>query len=187
MGLRGYNFRATLGYVTDPANHVGITASPIYPTVDGYGLQSGWVTDAAEVRDRNDAVDPRLAGVAFANTNDTRTFRIGLNSAGPWEIRLAIGDINNAQTNHQVRVLDDATAFISILSVATGAGEFRDATGALHTSAANWIANNTAVTRTFVSTTLNLQIGPMESGSQAIAHLSITDVSSQARVIFHAS
>lgn len=171
MAIKSYNFRLSAGYVTDGPNQIWCGSS-LFPTTDAHGLQSGWVTDLPELRDRDDTLDPRLAGTGFANTNDTRTFRVTLPQTGSYDIRIAVGEVN-AQSNHQIRVLDNATAFISILDVATGANEWRDATNVLRTSAADWIANNVAVTRNFTSTTLNLQLGPNATGSHAFAHLSI--------------
>lgn len=171
MAVKSYNFRASSGYVIDGPGQIWCGTS-LFPTTDIHGLQSGWVVDVAELRDRDDTLDPRLAGISFANTNETRTFRVTLPATGSYDIRLAVGDVN-PQTNHQIRVLDNATEFISILTVSTGANEWRDATNTLRTSAADWIANNVAVTRNFTSTTLNVQLGPNETGSHAFAHLSI--------------
>ena len=173
MAFRGYNFRATSTYVTDAAGYVFIDV-PIFPTTDGHGLESGWVTTAAEDRDRDDTLDPRLAGICQAPTNESRTFRITLPAAGAYYIRLAIGDIF-AHGDQPVHVFDDATEFITITG-SNGANEWIDATNTLRTSAADWIANNTAVIRNFTSTTLNVQVGSSGTSAVTIAHLSIEEV-----------
>ena len=173
MVLKGYDFRASLAYVMDPANHVFIDATPIYPTTDGHGLQSGWVTNAPEERDRDDTIDPRLAGLCFSDTNLTRTFRVTLPSTGSYQIRLALGDIF-AHAGQELRVFDNTTEFITITAASNGAVQWIDASGVLRTSVADWVSNNVAVTRSFTSTTLNVQLGPGDGTTPThLAHLSI--------------
>lgn len=182
--IKGYDFRASLGYVTDPANHVFINSSVAYPTTDGHGFSSGWVAGANDA-DRNSGLDARLAGICYAATSATRTFRITLPSTGIYEVRLAVGDIF-AQSDQQYHVFDDTTEFITV-TVATGGNQWADATGVVRTSDSNWSANNVAVTRTFVSTTLNVQLGPNGADAVTLSHLSILDVTPQvvpAQIVF---
>ena len=63
-----------------------------YPTTVN-GVTFGWVkTSLVQARDRNNKLDPRLAGVNFANNGSPATFNVDLPSPGTYNLSLALGD-----------------------------------------------------------------------------------------------
>ena len=71
---QGFNFRATAGYVSDPSNTTHVLATTAYPTKVG-GVTFGWLSvQRVASRDRSTQVDPRLAGVDYANNGAPATF-----------------------------------------------------------------------------------------------------------------
>lgn len=183
---KGFNFRDTAGYVTDGTNEEDVsvakgggTASyPYSETIDGDTFNVGWVSGMGNFRDRNASNDRRLAGVNFA-TNGTdsdanRAFIIVVPSAGYYEISLALGD--DSADDQYWKIFDDATLIETFGPVATGANQWCDANGTLHTSSANWAANNT--TRLYyLTTSLKIRIGHGATGvATRLAHLAIRKV-----------
>ena len=49
-------------------------------------------TSLVQARDRSTTVDPRLAGINFANNGSPATFYVDLPSAGTYNLSLAMGD-----------------------------------------------------------------------------------------------
>ena len=49
-------------------------------------------TSLVQARDRNAKLDPRLAGINFANNGSPATFYVDLPSAGTYNLSLAMGD-----------------------------------------------------------------------------------------------
>ena len=79
---QGFDFRNTAGFVTDPSGNTYILPTTAYPT-KGSGFNCGWVkTLPPQGRDRNSHLDPRLAGVSFANNGLPATFYVDLPAAG---------------------------------------------------------------------------------------------------------
>lgn len=173
-GPWGFNFRATLAYVTDGATQSAVLGE-LYPNVYSNGLTAGWI-DEPEERDRNSGVDPRLAGVNQRTNDGTqKVFQVDLPSAGGYAITLAIGDADNLQAYQYVQVRDGATPVITIADAdGTASGHFDDATGTDYDSA-TWPGSNTPVSVTLSGTTLNVVIGSpaAQLGSTTLAHLSI--------------
>jgi hypothetical protein len=167
----GFNFRATLGFVTDIApdqfHDVGL-----YAASPGYGWEVGSVANAD--RDRNAANNARLAGLFFVDSGLTLDFRVDLPSAGDYAITLAIGDDAYSSDHCKCEIFDTSSSLFSVTSGATlTAGHYIDANGTEHTSAANWVANQTSRTATFATTILRCRIGQASSSKTPIAHLSI--------------
>lgn len=184
---KGFNFRATSGFVTDGANETYVIDNEAYPTVRN-SVTFGWntttclsVTMGGGSRDRDAGVDRRLAGIHFGSNSGglSCTFKVDLPSAGVYTIQLGMGDAGgNAQENY-ITVSDNATPLITFSPLNTLATPtFGDAAGATYTSAA-WPGSETAVTKTFATTTLNLQIGGTVSlgTNSTITHLFISQVS----------
>lgn len=163
---QGINFRSTLGYVTDGANENFEAAGGVtYPRTTAQGNTVGWEQSVGNTRDRNSALDRRLAGVHFFNTQTD--FRFDLPSAGSYSVRLAAGDASNG--NDTVWSLLDTTTVLQSLATGTStAGNFKDATDTL-LSAAAWPGSNTAVTKTF-STTICRFRGATVGVANQIAH-----------------
>lgn len=183
--LRWFTLRATNAFVTNGANQTPVTGDTgyLYPqnvTVGGDTVQVGWSADDDTVRDRDNTVDPRLAGMHMqTNTGTQRDFRIDLPVAGKWLLRLGIGDASNAQAYQYVQIRDTSTVLATIDDTnGTGVGEFLDATGAQHTSAANWVANEAGLLLTFATTILNIRAGSpaAQSNSTTLATIGLQRV-----------
>ena len=88
---QGFDFRNTAAYVTDPPGDTYVLATTAYPT-KGNGVTYGWVkTLLVQARDRNNKLDPRLAGINFANNGSPATFNVDLPSPGTYNLSLALG------------------------------------------------------------------------------------------------
>lgn len=179
----GVDFRATSGYVSDPANTVPEIGTNVdYSSGRGYGWETLLTAGSLSTRDRSAGVDARLAGIhGYSNgiTNEYGDFRIDLPAAGSVNLRLAIGDASNAQPHNWIKVYDGSTLLATIVSdVATLAGEFYDATGVKRTSASDWVTNNAARSLTFATTIMRIRVGPgpsggSNSGSSSLAHVDL--------------
>lgn len=165
------NLRATAGYVTDNAAET-YCLGEAYPTTRG-GVTFGFATDqTANSRDRNNAVDRRLAGIVFkSNAAGTIGFTVDLPSTGTYDVRIALGDATGAQ--NQLCVIKDNTTTLTTINAASTSGFFRDAVGVEY-SAAGWPAANTAASLTFATTKLVLTLGNHSSAtlSTTLAHIS---------------
>lgn len=171
MGFpQGIDFRATSGYVTDPADHtyeIGITAN--YPRTTAQGNNVGWET-SSESRNRSTSPDARLAGNHRTTGTTVTTYRMDLPAAGSYSIKLAAGDYSYA-SGIKVELFDSTTSLGVLASTSTTASaRFRDATDVEHT-AANWPANNNPATKTFASTILRAKVGSTGGGGGVIASL----------------
>src|SRR5512146_2756768 len=110
---KGFNFRSTVDYVTDPTNTVYVArASYVYPTAvtcGGDSITLGWdsATSLQAVnRNAQTGDGARLAGcVSLIANTATRYLRVDLPAAGDYKVRLAIGDYSYAGSHH-VRVTD---------------------------------------------------------------------------------
>ena len=174
----GFNFRATVGYVTDPADTQFVAGTDTYPTTAN-GVTFGWSSVTGNTRDRNSGIDARLAGIVFSPNaaGPQITFRVDLDSAVEHEITLAVGDATSQQDNVYCDLQDNTTSFRTIDESPVPSQDFVDATDVVRTSAADWVSNNAVETRTFTSTILRAVIGhPSASeGSSVMAHLSIEE------------
>jgi hypothetical protein len=172
---KGWDFRATSGFVTDIAPNT-YDVGDLYPTTRN-GVTFGWGGAAGiDARNRNASADPRLAGIVFrSNDGNVNTWQLDLPSAGTYNINLALGDAEggNPQNNY-FQLLDNTTSKILFNPVATGVNTFADAAGNLWTSA-NWPANNVAASVVFATTTLIFKNGgTVDTASSCIAHLLVT-------------
>lgn len=179
----GFNFRLSSAFVTDPAGTIYFTsgftgAAYRYPTlqnVGGVSVQAGW-TSAAQLlaRDRSASIDPRLAGLLGDNNLSTGVFRITLPTSGEWQISLAVGDQSFAGSVAYYDILDsDGTTVLHSVgpTASMSVGQFYDAMGTLHTSAANWVANNQPRTITLSGTDFYFRLNNPATGSSVINHL----------------
>lgn len=179
---KGFNFRATSGFVTDGANTTYVTSADIYPTTRN-GVTFGWTLDPNTLgggdRDRNAGIDPRIAGMTFVGNNNTSsdTFKVDLPAAGSYAINLGMGDAgSNAKTNYTI-VYDNTTPVITLFPASTlSTPTFADATGATY-NAATWPGSQASVVKTFSTTSLFVSIGApgLSAGTDSsITHLFIT-------------
>ena len=175
---KGFNFRQTSGYVTDGANSTYVLSADTYPTTRN-GVTFGWDVSPTGDRDRDSALDARLAGIAFGS--GVGTFRVDLPSGGTFNISMAVGDATAIQEGNEVIVKDGTSPVITIGPHDTGSAEFYDALDVAYT-AANWPANNDPSSEAFSSSILRLTLEPATTNS-AIAHLFVSQVTVTPRFI----
>lgn len=175
---QGIDFRATAGFVTDPAScdkEIGTTAN--YPRTSAQGNTVGWEDAPGGTRDRTNSVDARLAGIAFAANGTAKRYRIDLPSSGYYRITLALGDNTTAQSQ-SVGVYDSTTLLSNVVghNLASAAGTFYDACGIRRSSAANWVSNEVSFVAFFSSTICRIKIADTAtaSGNSSIAHVRVT-------------
>ncbi len=150
-----FDFRATAGYVTDPA---GCTYSvgDAYPQNRG-GATFGWTGTAPSSANLSTSVDSRLAGINFVNAGSSATFEVNLPAPGTYYVGVAMGSATSAEGNQFVSINDNGAYSMSSSSGST-AGSFYDLTGHEYT-ASNFFTNEALVPLRFSSTTFKLTIG----------------------------
>lgn len=141
MATYGVNFRATAGYVTDPANYT-YDLGEAYPVTRG-GITFGYLTSKQidQTRDRDNTVgDKRLAGINFtiaSVSGSLGTFQ--LDKTGAATVILGLGDLSASNTIG-ISIADSGGTKFSI-SGSVNAAEFYDGSGVKRTSAADWASN----------------------------------------------
>ena len=176
----GFDFRNTSSYVTDPSGDTYVGPTTAYPTKNN-GTTYGWVkTSAVNGRDRSKSVDPRLAGINYANNGTPATFNVQLPSAGTYNLSLAMGDVGYEQcwVQCQIQFLDGTKVIATVTGGTAQAGYFYDAKGKMW-SAAQWPANNLTQQVTLTGTVLTMVVGTSKStgDSTTIAFLGVTQLS----------
>ena len=157
-----FDFRATSGFVTDPSYATYVLSSTAYPTtrtVNGMSATFGIETGTCSSRDRDNTIDPRLAGMCFTAGSSTYTFRVDLPATGLYTINAAFGDANNGQVVCAA-LQDGSTTFASTTNLSVI--NFADAAFNLW-STPNWPSNNVAVTHTFTSTIFRVTMGSVSA------------------------
>src|SRR5271167_3589817 len=165
---QGFDFRNTSTFVTDPVGDTYVLPTTAYPT-KGNGVTYGWVkTSLVQARDRNAKLDPRLAGIDFANNGSPATFYVDLPSAGTYNLSLALGDAGYQQcwVQCQVQFLDGGTVLATVTEGRTNAGYFYDAKGN-NWSAAAWPASNLSQQVTLTGTRLTVVVGTNKAGGDS--------------------
>lgn len=170
----GFDFRATAPFVADPANttYVGATgagAGEPYP-VTRNGIAFGYTVQPGNTRDRDSGLDPRLAGIHFSDSATVVRFRVDLPAPGTYTIDLALGDPGGGATQVQSTIYDNTTALAVIGPLSPSTGQFVDATGAIRTSAADWVTNHQTTSLTFTTSTFFITL---DRNLASIAHLTI--------------
>jgi hypothetical protein len=185
---KGFNFRASSGFVTDGANTTYVLGDA-YPTTRN-AVTFGWSTSTANLitRDRNVIADPRIAGSNII-TSGACTFQVDLSSAGSYTLSLAMGDSDNSAGSGwvgQIDVKDNASALYTVGPIAGQPILFYDPNGS-GWSTPNWPGSNTTKTSAFASSTLNLVVSDGGITFGAIAHLFVSQVggtTTPAQIIF---
>jgi len=177
---RGFDFRNTANFVTDPSGDTYVLSTTAYPT-NRNGVTFGWVkTSLITGRDRNASLDPRLAGMDFANNGAPAIFVVDLPSAGTYNLSLALGDAGYQQcwVLCQVQFFDGNTLLATVSGGSIPLGYFYDAQGSKW-SASAWPANNLSQQVTLTGTRLTVVVGTSKSTGDAtpIAFLGITQAS----------
>jgi hypothetical protein len=197
----GINFRGAdsgVSPLTDGANERGengssgtggadITsgAAPLggwYPQAHPGGFDVGWeqssfgASDNIVVRSRATTGDIRTAGTHSMGGGETADYRID-SGTGTFDIRIAAGDRNYAQ-NVKLELFDDTSSVTVFFDTVTGGtGDFVDATGANHTTSANWVTNNTREQHTISTGPMRFRLGNNTAASAgALNHISIESV-----------
>ena len=141
-------------------------------------------------RDRSTVVDPRLAGVNYAENGAAATFYVNLPSGGTYNLSLAMGDEGYTQcwTQCQVQFLDGSTVVATVTEGVTGLGYFYDATGH-NWSAAAWPADNMPVQVTMTGTRLTVVVGTANNTGDVtpIAYLGVTQATATPNFTISAS
>jgi len=166
---KGFDFRATSGFVTDDANYTYVLPADTYPTTRN-SVTFGWVVDGNTVSgaDRNSGAIPQLAGINFVaglQGASPTYFRVDLPSAGTFDVTLGLGDASFAQVNMRVEVRDTSTSKFFVLTggdFSTSANHFVDASGVDRTAAA-WPTDEVAVSTVFATTQLWLIPGSLSA------------------------
>lgn len=171
---QGIDFRATSGYVSDPANcDYDVEINVSYPHTTAQGNSVGWEdTISSNTRNRSTSVDHRLSGIHFCANNIAKRYRVDL-PAGRYNLYIALGDATSGQ-RQSCQVFDDTTLVATICTdVNTTTGQFVDATGTLRTSAAIWVSDNQPIAITISSGIFRIKLGTGTSGAvnSSIAHL----------------
>src|SRR5205809_595690 len=88
---KGFNFRDSIGYVTDGTNETYVRdTGDVYP-VTRNAVTFGWNSNLGGA-DRNSAIDRRLAGLNYSSPGTSFTFQVDLTAPGTYDISLALGD-----------------------------------------------------------------------------------------------
>ncbi len=175
--IKGWNLRATAGFVTDGPGDTWFTLLDGYPTTRN-GVTFGVLSGPFQSRDRVATLDPRLAGrFGIANSGPTQgSLRIDLPGPGEYLVRLAVGDAVYPQTYQYVALRDGVGGpVLMVIDDATGTAgaEWIDAAGVKRTSA-DWTANNQATRIITTGSVLLIVIGEPGTGQQTnstIAHV----------------
>ncbi len=157
---RGFDFRNTAGYVSDPAGDSPVLSTTAYPTLNN-GVTFGWVRTAlVQARDRNAHQDPRLAGLNFSTNGTPATFNVDLPAAGTYNVSLAMGDAGYQQcwVQCQIQLLDGSTVLATLTTGSTNLNYFFDAKGN-NWSAAAWPSSNLTRQVTLTGTRLTVVVG----------------------------
>jgi len=178
---KGFNFRATVGFVTDGTNEQFVAGSQTYPTTNN-GVTYGWDANiSGNDRDRDNTNDRRLAGVnSNPNLGTRNTFRVDLPATGQYIITLAMGD-TSSQAFECIEFQDNTTSFLTLTGIVNLGTSWADNTGTQYTNA-TWPGSHATLTRTFTSTIFNVILGSTtaQANSSPIAHLFISQVASGA-------
>ena len=181
----GFDFRGNAFGLTDP-DYAVLVAQDAYPhtftNVNGDSVNAGWTTGPGGAQNVDDANDVRIAGNNYSrNDGVPDVFKVDLSSgsapgAGPYTIDVAAGDPVQTR-NISFRLLDDATVLIDGTGpIATATDHFVDATLADVAATTTW--TGATASKTFASTTANLEIGTADEtpgfSFTTLAHFRLT-------------
>lgn len=181
----GFDFRATAGFVTDPAYGVPVLAEAFphtYTAGNGNSINAGWSVAPGGSQDRTNTNDARIAGDNFTNNVGVPSvFTVDLSSgsnpgAGTYTIDLAMGDSQAGRVG-DFKVKDNTTVLIDGTNGGSGfttnTGHFIDATLTDVAASVTW--TGTAVSKTFSSTTAHLENGTLNNSLFTLmAHFRLT-------------
>ena len=185
----GFNFRATSGYVTDPAYGVPVLGEAYphtYTNTNGNSINAGWTVGPGGTGDRNAGVDVRVAGINYITPGNTGTFQADLSSgsnpgSGDYTIDLAAGDHFSAWTYDSFLVKDNTTTLISFSGTTSNPNNYFDATGT-NRSPGTGAWNGVTSAKTFATTTVVVTFGTASTYS-TLAHFRLTLTSAAQSVV----
>lgn len=173
------NFRATSGYVTDPANSTYSLCNTDASSVTRGGATFGWTAKYADAeRDRSSSVsDKRFAGVCQRpNTGTQAVFNLTVDP-GTYTVCVAMGDADNDQTYQHVEIYDNTTLRGTMNDTnGTTTGNFDDSTGTQY-SVANYYSSGTCFTNVSLSSgTFVMKVGTTSNvgGNSTPSHVTLT-------------
>ncbi len=186
----GFDFRASSNYVTDPPGDTYVLPSTAYPNMFN-GVNFGWTNvNLLQGRDRNNEIDPRLAGMNFANNGSPATFYVDLPASGTYMVNLAMGDAGYPACSVQcgIQLLDGSTVVATVAGGPEGEGYFYDAQGN-NWSAANWPAKNVSLEVAISGSRLTMVLGTNQPTGDytPIAFLGLVEVSSAPNFLISAA
>lgn len=181
---KGFDFRDSSGYVTDPTNCTYVLNSNdgAYPTTRN-SVTFGWVSiPFGNSRNRTTANDARLAGMNYIADSVQATFQVDLPSAQDYKISAAFNDPTVGMSDFYAQFKDNTTVLTTFDHAAgTGANEYYDASDVKRTSASDWVTNNATIQKTFSSTTFNLKLARSTGNANvSVAHLFLSQVAASA-------
>lgn len=183
LTTKGFNFRDSVGFVTDGTNQKYSDDDDAYPNSDSIGgdsVVSGWLSlTNIFAADRDTGIDVRLAGLEYVGGGAAtyESWQCDLPAAGNYKVRLALGDAGFAQANSRVAIWDSTVSQLLNRTEGTSvAGHFVDAAGVDYAAAA-WPGSNSQVTLTFTTSTFIMRVYA-NSGAlvSTVAHLEIEQV-----------
>jgi len=152
----GFDFRATLGYVTDPSYAAAVLGEAYpntYSNADGASIVAGW-TGGVATRDRIAWAEPRLAGLNGSDGSGTITFKVALPGPGQYGIVAAFGDEGNDETC-TVTFADDTATIVTYTGVSVASFHSMDASGNVYEDHV-FFASQTPLVHTFTSSVLKV-------------------------------
>lgn len=174
---KGFNFRSSLGFVTDGANQKFIDATFVYPTsvtIDGDTFNCGFSTSLSSGRfaDVDNGVDARLAGAVFQGSGDPGVyFQVELPTIGSYEFRAAFGTA--LYTAEIVGSISDTATDFATIAGTLSSGQLLDASDAVRANAAAWVSSNVAVTRAMTTTLVRVNLGVPTADNNPLTHFSV--------------
>jgi hypothetical protein len=165
---KGFNFRATSGYVTDDSGDTYVLDTDTYP-VSRNGITFGWTVAPTSSRDRSTTQGVKLAGINYGNNNGT--FQVDLPTSGSYVIRLALGDAGSNQVSMALTLKDNSTTILSLSGITTDFAQYADTCGRLYYYT-TWPSANYPLRCSFASSTFIAQLGAASSNT-TIAHIAI--------------
>ena len=179
---KGFNFRATSGFVTDGATETYVLGADTYPTTRN-GVTFGWDSAVSDVN-RDAANDRRIAAIHFGSS--ARTFRVDLPEAADFLIHLGLGDTAQAADHSSIEFKDTTSSLFTVTNDRNvGTYRWTDATGTQYAFTV-WPGSETAVQKTFATTTLNAVLTTPD-GFWTHSHIALSQVPSAiiaAKILF---
>jgi len=177
---QGFDFRGSSNFVADPPGATGVEFDTTFPTVGDLTTYGWWYGATFQTANRNNTIDPRLAGINYVTNGTPGQFYVDLPAPGTYSLSLAMGDDGwpACAVQCQVQFLDGSTVLATITGGPVNLGYFYDAQGNVW-SAAQWPANNVSRPVTLVGTQLTVQVGSNNhtGDNTPVAYVGVTQVS----------